>query len=129
VAAAEWLAESLQDRTTITIEIDLAGSDGMRQPGAVERAAYRVLQLALDNVIRHSGAATAFVHIQSRAHSLTLSVADEGEGVAHDSLVRAASAGHLGIADMRAEADSVGASLTIERRSPQGTTVTLKWHG
>ncbi len=127
VAAAEWLAESLEDRTSITVEIDLDRWDGCRQPVAVEHAAYRVLQLALDNIIRHAGASHAFVSIEGGARSLVLTIADDGVGMDDETATHAAKTGHLGISDMRAEADAVGTSLTIEPRSPRGTQVLMKW--
>jgi signal transduction histidine kinase len=127
VAAAEWLAESIQDRTTVAIEINLDGSDGSRQPADVERAAYRVLQLALDNVVRHSGAAHALVEIRGGASILSLSVGDDGHGIDPGAAVRSSRTGHLGLSDMQAEAKAVGASLRIEARLPQGTTIEMKW--
>jgi signal transduction histidine kinase len=118
VAAAEWLAESVQEHAPLTIEIDLRGDTGVRQPGSVERAAYRVLQLALDNVIRHAEAGNAYVAIAGGARSLVLSVADDGRGMDTERAARAMSAGRLGLADMRAEAESVGATLEIGPRVP-----------
>jgi signal transduction histidine kinase len=129
LAAAEWLAESLQERASLTIEIDLRGYTGARQPQRVERAAYRVLQLALDNVIRHSQAANASVAIAGDSRSLELVVADDGRGIDRSDAARAMSAGRLGLADMRNEAESVGASLEIAPRSPRGTVVSMRWHG
>jgi signal transduction histidine kinase len=129
VAAAEWLAESIQERAPLTIDIDLRGDTGTRQPSAVERAAYRVLQLALDNVIRHAGAANAFVEIAGGARSLELVVADDGRGIDTKTTSRAISAGHLGLADMRAEAESAGATLEVGPRAPTGTVVRMRWRG
>jgi signal transduction histidine kinase len=129
VAAAEWLAESVQEHAPLTIEIDLRGDTGVRQPGRVERAAYRVLQLALDNVIHHAEAGNAYVAIAGGARSLVLTVADDGRGMAEGTASRAMSAGHLGLADMRSEAESVGATLEIAPRSPRGTLVKMRWRG
>jgi signal transduction histidine kinase len=129
VAAAEWLAESIQARAPLTIEIDLGGDTGTRQPGRVERAAYRVLQLALDNVIRHAEADNAFVAIAGDARSLELTVADNGRGIDTDTAARAMNAGRLGLADMRAEAESVGAKLEVGPRVPCGTLVKMRWPG
>ena len=129
VAAAEWLAESVQEHAPLTIEIDLRGDAGVRQPGKVERAAYRILQLALDNVIRHAEAGNAFVAIAGGTRSLVLTVADDGRGMEEGTAARAMSAGRLGLADMRAEAESVGATLEIAPRSPRGTLVKMKWRG
>jgi signal transduction histidine kinase len=123
------LAESIQARAPLTIEIDLGGDTGTRQPGRVERAAYRVLQLALDNVIRHAEADNAFVAIAGDARSLELTVADNGRGIDTDTAARAMNAGRLGLADMRAEAESVGAKLEVGPRVPCGTLVKMMWPG
>jgi len=129
VAAAEWLAESLQERDPIVIEIDLDGDAGARRPQPVERAAYHVLQLALENVIRHAGATTTSVHISGDARTLDLVIADDGRGFDEDAAAKALRSGRLGFADMKSEADSVGASLSIAPRSPHGTVVSLRWRG
>jgi signal transduction histidine kinase len=129
VAAAEWLAESVQERAPLTIEIDLRGDTGVRQPGSVERAAYRVLQLALDNVMRHAEAGNAYVAISGGARSLVLTVADDGGGMDTNAAARAMNAGRLGLVDMRAEAESVGATLEIGPRVPHGTLVKMRWRG
>jgi signal transduction histidine kinase len=127
VAAAEWLAESLQERAGLAIEITLGGDNGARHPAAVERVAYRVLQLSLENVIRHARAANAFVDIAGDADSLDLAVADDGRGMDKHAAARALHDGRLGLADMRREAESVGASLAIAPRSPHGTVVGMRW--
>jgi signal transduction histidine kinase len=129
VAAAEWLAESLQQRSALVIDIDLGGDGGARQPEPVERAAYRILLLALENVISHAGAATAIVAISGGPHHLDLTVADDGRGLSHDEAARSAARGRLGLADMHHEAEGVGATLEIMPRSPCGTIVAMRWRG
>lgn len=129
VAAAEWLAESLEQRSTLTIEIDLRGDSEARPPIDVERAGYRIVQLALDNVIRHAEAANAVVAIAGGARRLDLSVADDGRGLGPDDEARSAGTGRLGLVDIRAEAESVGASLEIAPRPPHGTIVNMRWRG
>jgi signal transduction histidine kinase len=129
LAAAEWLAESLESRASLTIEIDLGGYDGSRQPQRVERAAYRILQLALDNVIRHAGATSASVSIAGDSRSLDLAVADDGTGIGGHDESRALGAGRLGLVDMRAEADSVGATLDVGPTPEHGTVVRMRWRG
>ena len=134
IAAAEWLAESLESRAGIEIEIDLAGDTGARPPLMVERAAYRVLQLALDNVIKHAAASKAVVAIAAGARSLRLVVADDGRGLEPGEAVVARRRGHLGLADMRAEAEAIGASLVVDRSaasgargSANGTRISFEW--
>ncbi|HEX7490961.1 MAG TPA: ATP-binding protein [Candidatus Limnocylindrales bacterium] len=129
VSAAEWLAESLQARANLDIEIDLDGDNGDRRPPAVEAAAYRVMQLALDNVMRHARATSAQVAIAGDAQSLVLTISDDGLGIDAAASVRAVRGGHLGLKDMRTEAEAVGATIEIGPGSPRGTVVVLGWHG
>jgi signal transduction histidine kinase len=134
IAAAEWLAESLESRAGIEIEIDLAGDTGARPPLVVERAAYRVLQLALDNVIKHAAASKAVVAIAASARSLRLAVTDDGRGLEPGEAVVARRRGHLGLADMRAEAEAIGGALAVDRftgsspsGSADGTRISFEW--
>jgi signal transduction histidine kinase len=135
VAAAEWLAESLESRGSVRVEIDLADDTGTRPPVAIERAAYRVLQLALDNVIRHAAASAATVSIAGSARALTLVVSDDGNGLEPGDAANAKRMGHLGMSDMRSEADAVGATLVVGRTgglagrggSDGGTTIRFRW--
>jgi signal transduction histidine kinase len=134
IAAAEWLAESLESRAGIEIEIDLAGDTGARPPLVVERAAYRVMQLALDNVIKHAAASKAVVAIAGSARSLRLVVTDDGRGLEPGEAVVARRRGHLGLADMRAEAEAVRGSLVVDRAagssaggSANGTRISFEW--
>jgi signal transduction histidine kinase len=135
VAAAEWLAESLESRGSVRVEIDLADDTGTRPPVAIERAAYRVLQLALDNVIRHAAASAATVSIAGSARALTLVVSDDGKGLEPGDAANAKRMGHLGMSDMRSEADAVGATLVVggtgglagRGGSDGGTTIRFRW--
>jgi signal transduction histidine kinase len=47
-------------------------------PGATSHAAYRILQEALTNVLRHSDASSASVSVHADGKTLTLEVADDG---------------------------------------------------
>ena len=51
-------------------------------PAGIDLAAYRVVQEALTNVIKHAGAATAEVHLVYRADDLLIEIADDGSSAA-----------------------------------------------
>jgi signal transduction histidine kinase len=52
-------------------------------PAGVDLAAYRIVQEALTNVLKHAGPASrAWVRLQWRADALELSVLDDGRGAA-----------------------------------------------
>ena len=68
-AAIEWLAERIEDRSDVRVEIEVEGDNTVvgeavtRPPRDAERAAFRVAQLALDNVVRHVPEGVAVVTI------------------------------------------------------------------
>ena len=80
---------------------------------------YRVLQEALNNVVKHSGAARAWVRLRIDAKRLELDVEDHGKGFA------AGPAHGLGIVAMRERADLLGGTLEFLRPPEGGTLVRL----
>jgi signal transduction histidine kinase len=131
LAGVEWLAERVEDRSDIRVDIEVGAANavGGRPPREVERAAFRVAQLALDNVIRHTPGSTAVVSVTASAAVVRLRVEDDGDGPPVDEAA-AMRVGRRGIADMRAEARGCGASLAIGRgRGDRGTAVELRWPG
>ena len=61
------------------VTLDLDGpSDGL--PAAIDLAAYRVIQEALTNVVRHAPGAAAAVAVRRRPDALEIEVRDEGRG-------------------------------------------------
>ncbi|MFC8617512.1 sensor histidine kinase [Micromonospora purpureochromogenes] len=73
-------------------------------PGAVDLAAYRVVQEALTNVLRHARVAAARVRVDYGREELVVEVTDRGVGAA-------GAAGH-GLAGMRERVTALGGSLT-----------------
>jgi signal transduction histidine kinase len=92
-------------------------------PPAVEFAAYRIVQEALTNVLRHAGPrASAWVALRVADHRLEITVRDDGQGpVAADG--ETAGRGH-GIEGMRRRASSLGGTLTAGPAAPSGFLVT-----
>ena len=129
LAAVEWLAERVEDRSDIRVDIEVGAADaiGGRPPREVERAAFRVAQLALDNVIRHAPGSTVVVGVTASAAAVRLRIEDDNDGPPVDEAA-ATRGGRRGIADMRAEARGCGASLDLGRGPRgRGTAVELRW--
>jgi signal transduction histidine kinase len=61
----------------LTVDLTVAGAPGELAPG-VDLAAYRIVQEALTNALRHSAAAAAQVSIRYEPGSVTVSVTDGG---------------------------------------------------
>ena len=131
LGAVEWLAERTEERSTVTVEIDVEDPGAAaRPPRAVERAAFRVAQLALDNCARHAPGATATVRLAIASAHVTLVVSDDGPGLTQTP-ADAVKAGRNGLADMEDVARSCGARLSVASSDPvaerPGVTVTFEW--
>jgi signal transduction histidine kinase len=82
---------------------------------------YRVLQEAVSNVARHSGARRASVRLRCDPAGLALEVEDHGTGVDPATARRG-----LGLVAMRERAELLGGTLEILRPEEGGTLVRLK---
>jgi signal transduction histidine kinase len=79
-------------------------------PPALDRAAYRIVQEALTNALRHAGPATASVSLVYEPERLILDIVDDGQGSSPNSDDPMPGFGH-GIAGMRERALAVGGEL------------------
>jgi signal transduction histidine kinase len=82
---------------------------------------YRIVQEALANAARHSGAPVANVSIDLRDRHLVVLVADEGRGFDPAAAVDPG----IGVAGMYERAELLGGTLSIQSGIGQGTRVTL----
>ena len=72
-------------RSGIEVELRVHGHRPVVPPG-VDLSAYRVVQEALTNVIKHAGPARATVDVRYTAAGVTVEVADDGRGAAAPAL-------------------------------------------
>jgi signal transduction histidine kinase len=86
-------------------------------PAAVEVAAFRVAQEAVANVTRHAGAANCVVTLVLADDALTVTIADDGVGIAPG---RRAG---VGLTSMRERAEELGGTCVIEPNRGGGTRV------
>ena len=82
---------------------------------------YRVLQEALNNVSRHSGAREAWVCLKYTENSLELEVEDRGSGFVAEKMQRG-----IGLVAMRERAEIIGGTLAVTPGPQGGTQVRLQ---
>jgi signal transduction histidine kinase len=82
---------------------------------AVEVAVFRILQTALDNVIKHANAATCTIRLRSEHDELLLIVEDDGVGLPVNVTEG------VGLTSMRERAEELGGTFHLAPRQPQGT--------
>jgi signal transduction histidine kinase len=123
VAVTQYLEEwAERSRLHIDLEVNLGDS---RLPQAVETAAFRVLQEAITNVVKHSGADRVGVILEATDKELRLIVEDNGRGfdAAGSSADLDLGIGHLGLLGVRERLALAGGSLEVESSPQGGTTV------
>ncbi len=123
--AVARLASDLSGPADVRLEAGgLGGVDG-RLPAAVEVAAYRIVQEALTNVVRHSRASTAVVRLHAEADALHVEVVDDGCGLRIPGSPAGSPNGRrgTGMDSMRERAEEVGGTIRISGCREGGTVV------
>jgi DNA-binding NarL/FixJ family response regulator/signal transduction histidine kinase len=110
-------------RASLTPQVDVVGEDRpiSSEIGAVIQ---RLMQVALENVSRHSEATQVHILLHFGLHGLSLQIEDDGEGFDPDVINK--SSGRLGLASVSERARQVGGSLRIESAAGHGTRVQLE---
>ncbi|MGQ0656752.1 MAG: PAS domain S-box protein [Chromatiales bacterium] len=119
-AAIEEYAAQFSERTGIPCDLALVADvtlDKARASGV-----FRILQEAMTNIARHSGASRAGIQLQADADSLTLELTDNGRGIDENN---GAIGKTLGVLGMRERAQLMGGVLTVQRGAQGGALVRL----
>ncbi|MBV8196090.1 MAG: HAMP domain-containing protein [Candidatus Dormibacteraeota bacterium] len=125
IAAIQREVNSLEERTGTTARFR-ARSVPPRpslQPAA-EVALLRIVQEALSNVARHSGASRVDVSLRSVGSDLVLSVRDDGRGF--DTAAEPSRSDCFGLEGMRERVRLAGGSLVVTSAPDRGTEVTAR---
>jgi signal transduction histidine kinase len=117
LAQVEALLKPVQD-AGIDVTLKVTG-ERRELPAALDLSAFRIVQEALTNVLKHAEASRAEVTIDYAADAVTVSVADNGGGAP---VPPGASTGH-GLIGMRERVDLFGGELTTGSSGLGGFTV------
>jgi signal transduction histidine kinase len=116
IPALEWQAREVSRRSGIKVKV-VAENVSDNLPDAVRTCIYRLVQEALNNVSRHSGAKSALVNVQQNDGSIVLTVKDDGYGFEPDKIRG------LGLLGMEERVKQLGGRLEIESQPGHGTVV------
>jgi signal transduction histidine kinase len=123
-AALEWLVDRVGE--TSGGQVRLERDDRVRPPADVELAVFRIAQEALSNAVTH-GAPPILVRYAATADRASLSITDQGVGIAADAASKAARSGHYGLLNMRQRAEQIGAKIDVRRPPGGGASIGLSW--
>ena len=82
-------------------------------------AAFRIVQEAATNALRHARPAQVSIDARADAHTLVLEIRDDGTGLAADWQ----KPGHFGIRGMRERARMLGGEVRVENMQERGVLV------
>ena len=123
-SALEAYARRFAERTGIAVHVDCAHA-GARSAPETESHLFRVVQEAMANSAKHSGAAQIDIKLRRGDGCLVLTVADDGCGFEPAALGEHGRPPGLGLLTMQERAEFAGGSCAIESRPGAGTRVTV----
>jgi signal transduction histidine kinase len=122
VSALRWYLEGLSERSGIQVVLEIDPPNLGRLKSELETAIFRIIQEALTNMFRHSGARNGGVTITQKEGNIVVSVRDDGKGIDEQIMqLRPESVG-VGIGGMRQRVTELGGTLRLLNAHP-GTIV------
>jgi len=122
VSALRWYLDGLSERSGIDLELQVEPADLVRLKPELETAIFRIIQEALTNMFRHSGARTGVVSLTESEGCIAVTVRDDGKGIDEEvEQLRPESVG-VGIGGMRQRVNELGGRLRLANAKP-GTIV------
>ena len=123
-AALREMAESIAAPSEMELDIRIDTIDQLL-PIEGEIALYRIVQEALNNVVRHSGGGTAFLHVRRDGEVLRVTIRDQGRGFYSKPNDPESGSRGFGLSGMEERARILGGSLRILSAPGRGTQIEL----
>jgi signal transduction histidine kinase len=119
--------EKWSERSEIKADFHGHGLNNQRLPPPIETTVYRLVQEALNNVLKHAGANRVSVILELRHNQLRAIVEDDGQGFDVDAVRFAFGEGRgLGLLGIQERLASIGGNLKIESYPSAGTTLVTR---
>ncbi|MCE5279330.1 MAG: PAS domain S-box protein [Planctomycetaceae bacterium] len=125
VAALEWLARWMQDKHALTVDIEAP----QVAPELCEEVTVLLFQATrelLFNIVKHAGVSSAAVKVTRSDGTVTIHVADQGNGFDADALrAQGRTAGGFGLFSISERIDLLGGRMEVDSAPRQGSRFTL----
>jgi PAS domain S-box-containing protein len=119
VASCRSFLTRVSDRHNITVRFD-SHDIPTTLPGDIALSLYRVLQEAVQNAVKHSGAREFLVSLTREANEIELTVQDSGCGFVPEEAFKGSG---LGLTSMKERVRLIGGTLSIDSQLRRGTTI------
>lgn len=121
-SALGWYLDGITKRSGINTSLDVQPHNFPRLASELETAIFRIIQEALTNVFRHSGASRGWVVLSHEENRILVMVRDNGKGIAQEiAELRPDSIG-VGLGGMRQRTREFGGEFRVSNANP-GTLV------
>lgn len=121
-ATLRWYASRLQEMTRLNIKVDIDGEEHDLDE-TVKIAIFRIIQEALNNIIKHAQASSVSVSLDYKEKSVYILVRDNGIGFDMDAVKNRIGRVSLGLAGMAERAALLGGTVEVHSRHNYGTEV------
>ncbi|MFT9487220.1 MAG: sensor histidine kinase [Tepidibacillus sp.] len=116
--------QEMAKRDNLDIDLSLAGRE-RRLPSGMEVAIFRLVQEALNNVVKHAQATKAVVKVEFQSGQIEVSVKDNGIGFDEEEQEKQKE-GHFGLMGMKERVDLLEGDLEIQSIKNKGTTIKIR---
>jgi two-component system sensor histidine kinase DegS len=125
VPAIKWLAEEVHNFSGIEIQVKIDTIPPL--PPETQLVLFRIIQEALNNISRHSGASQAQITMECEEAEVRVTISDNGKGFELPTqLSDFAGHGKLGLTGMAERAHLIGGELEVSSQIGKGTTIIVK---
>jgi len=123
--AIKWLAEEIHNFAGIEIQVKTDTIPPL--PPETQLVLFRIVQEALNNIQRHSGASEAHVAVKCQGNEVKMTISDNGKGFELPrQLSDFAGQGKLGLTGMAERAHLIGGELEVGSQVGKGTKIMVK---
>ena len=122
VSALRWYLEGLSERSGIEVQLEVDPPNLGRLRPELETAIFRIIQEALTNMFRHSGARNGMVSVKEGEGRIAVTVRDDGRGIEEQVIQLRPDSVGVGIGGMRQRVSELGGRLRLANANP-GTIV------
>lgn len=124
VAALRWYVERLCQRCDTQLKFVVAGHV-CRLPPETETTLFRIVQEALNNVVKHARAATALVRLAFKPEEVELCIRDDGTGFVPDEVFKPGAGRAWGLIGIQERVTLAQGKFTVESAPGEGTAITV----
>lgn len=123
-AALRWQIQNRLEPIGVRVDLQIR-NEGRRLPPSIETALYRILQEAINNIVKYAEASYVEIDLDlSRAEAVTARIEDDGRGFDPSIVTISSQNGEgVGIFGMRERANLVGGEIQIDSAPGVGTEV------